>query len=848
MDDTSHQYQLYEAFHALKDTEFTGDVTDVKARLLDKLLAIETLSDRNATSAQLQQTSPLTAFPHYVAETLLNAGIRMQGGRNQSGILPGFALNIKGPNEHHSHQDVDPDPPPSTVLSLRLDHRGPLLFEFLARHFNCIIYEFTSVGTVDRFAPGDDKTPCFSMGFLRACDGIGTPVEYFVLGPARHAEPRPSSTPSPPAPFYDPQHPHPAILRHGKRARKGAKRDRELTEFDDSAAIELYASACRHRLDNFILAEADKIRKMSPKSNPKNRNAIMQDLKARLMTKPHTPDGVFMEYMELMQKELNNTEITRRMAEGKLGKGPVRIWRRVVSDDMEVQWKETVDGVVQGSDYQPKGKKAMGSAARNNVASSESKAMTPLVGSSSTTTPRPSGDMVDKASVDMDKDMDVDDGGESNFVDLGSKSDADEDDAGPSNGYQSFTMTLLQSLRPDLHEQHDEIAEILEAKQDIASDFASDVTLLGRKVVLEAGLQFKGRTDDGFLLSQIFPAGFQSRLPNVDLDTVRVPVAALDPELERLIETKDDTPRGKDVRSILSSVALSFLSVRHLGVHADEDNTSGNRSTSSPVDHTFWQDLSDSIRASSPSAPSPNIDTNSHPLTNFSKTTRAMLNDISSNFTNIWDGPLFDKIFHTFCNIILRLHLTPTKEEECRKREARQKQERDAKKEESTMKTSKSRKCWWKRLRSLQSDLAHCLRQPGSDKKAVRLNTITNALRGLAGSEPEILQLQLPGLEEQLEAMGRTSATTPVGDSLIDALCSRVEAEDQLCNFLLQEEQGAVEDRARDELKHASKPVDERVLRMGLCLLTDGASELWDTRYLVRTAYDKATQSPAAST
>ncbi|KAF9125037.1 hypothetical protein BGX30_000636, partial [Mortierella sp. GBA39] len=114
MDDTSHQYQLDEAFHALKDTEFTGDVADVKARLLDKQLAIETLSDRNATSAQLQQTSPLTAFPHYVAETLLNAGIRMQGGRNQSGILHGFALNIKGPNEHHSHQDVDPDPPPST--------------------------------------------------------------------------------------------------------------------------------------------------------------------------------------------------------------------------------------------------------------------------------------------------------------------------------------------------------------------------------------------------------------------------------------------------------------------------------------------------------------------------------------------------------------------------------------------------------------------------------------------------------------------------------------------------------------------------------------------------------------
>ncbi|KAF9111539.1 hypothetical protein BGX30_007572, partial [Mortierella sp. GBA39] len=132
------------------------------------------------------------------------------------------------------------------------------------------------------------------------------------------------------------------------------------------------------------------------------------------------------------------------------------------------------------------------------------------------------------------------------------------------------------------------------------------------------------------------------------------------------------------------------------------------------------------------------------------------------------------------------------------------------------MKTSKSRKCWWKRLRSLQSDLAHCLRQPGSDKKAVRLNTITNALRGLAGSEPEILHVQLPGLEEQLEAMGRTSATTPVGDSLIDALCSRVEAEDQHCNFLLQEEQGAVEDRARDELKHASNPVDERVLRMAM--------------------------------
>ncbi|KAG9060714.1 hypothetical protein KI688_006851 [Linnemannia hyalina] len=68
--------------------------------------------------------------------------------------------------------------------------------------------------------------------------------------------------------------------------------------------------------------------------------------------------------------------------------------------------------------------------------------------------------------------------------------------------------------------------------------------------------------------------------------------------------------------------------------------------------------------------------------------------------------------------------------------------------------------------------------------KAVRLNTIINALRGLAESEPEIRHVQLPGLEEQLEAMGRTSATTPVGDSLIDALRSRVEAKDQHAKML----------------------------------------------------------------
>ncbi|KAG9060716.1 hypothetical protein KI688_006850 [Linnemannia hyalina] len=179
---------------------------------------------------------------------------------------------------------------------------------------------------------------------------------------------------------------------------------------------------------------ADKVRKLSPKSNLKNRNATMQDLRARPMKKPQTPDGVFMEYMELIQKELSNIKITRKMAKVKVRKRPVRIWQRVVTW-RSVRRKETVDGVFHGSDYQPKGKKAMGSAARNNIASSESKAVAPLVGSSSTTTPRPSADMMDKASVGMDKCMDVDDGGESNVVDLDSKSDTDEDDADPRNGY-----------------------------------------------------------------------------------------------------------------------------------------------------------------------------------------------------------------------------------------------------------------------------------------------------------------------------------------------------------------------------------------------------------------------------
>ncbi|KAK3824058.1 MAG: hypothetical protein J3R72DRAFT_496988 [Linnemannia gamsii] len=211
MDDTLHRHQLDEPFHTVKDTEFTGDVTDVKAQLLENLLTTETLSDRNATSAQLQQTVPLTTFPHYVAETLLNAGIRTQGDRNQ---IPGEAFQP-------SHLRV--------YLSWAMD----------------------------KFAPGEDKAPRFSMGFLRACDRIGTIVEYFVSALLVIQIPVPPLR-LPLASFYDPQHSHCATLRYHSRTSNGTEQVRELTAFDDSAAIELYAPACRHQLDNFIHAEADK--------------------------------------------------------------------------------------------------------------------------------------------------------------------------------------------------------------------------------------------------------------------------------------------------------------------------------------------------------------------------------------------------------------------------------------------------------------------------------------------------------------------------------------------------------------------------------------------------------------
>ncbi|KAF9100425.1 hypothetical protein BGX30_009631, partial [Mortierella sp. GBA39] len=101
---------------------------------------------------------------------------------------------------------------------MRLDHRGPIFFQFLSDHYQAHVYEFSSLGKAKKYSPLSCSQTTKSIGFLKAADHVQTNIEYLVLGTAIHATPRPQ----PPeraslTAFMDTEHPTPATYREHRR-------------------------------------------------------------------------------------------------------------------------------------------------------------------------------------------------------------------------------------------------------------------------------------------------------------------------------------------------------------------------------------------------------------------------------------------------------------------------------------------------------------------------------------------------------------------------------------------------------------------------------------------------------
>lgn len=224
------------AFTQMEQENFNGHVTTAKNRLLDCYLTVQTLSDRNATTQRLETETPSTALAHYIAQTMLNAGISTK-------TRPSHLFTLKFANRtvpQHSSNRPPPDPPP---ITMRMDHRGPIFFQFLSDHYQAIVYEFSSLGKARKYSPRNCSKTTKSIGFLKAADHVQTNIEYLVLGITVHATPRlrPPQEVLPIA-FTDSEHPTPATHReHGRtHGGKGRKRDAEWIDLEEAVLISTY--------------------------------------------------------------------------------------------------------------------------------------------------------------------------------------------------------------------------------------------------------------------------------------------------------------------------------------------------------------------------------------------------------------------------------------------------------------------------------------------------------------------------------------------------------------------------------------------------------------------------------
>ncbi|KAK5827851.1 hypothetical protein F5H01DRAFT_103067 [Linnemannia elongata] len=599
------------AFTQMEQENFNGHVTTAKNRLLDCYLTVQTLSDRNATTQRLETETPSTALAHYIAQTMLNAGI-------SSKTRPSHLFTLKFANRtvpQHSSNRPPPDPPP---ITMRMDHRGPIFFQFLSDHYQATVYEFSSLGKARKYSPRNCSKTTKSIGFLKAADHVQTNIEYLVLGIAVHATPRlhPPQEALPIA-FTDSEHPTPATHReHGRtRGGKGRKRDAEWIDLEEAVLISTYEDHCKEFINTEVEKRASILQK---KLQANSHSQSIKDTELAVLTKTwleRTKSPInFQGFVASVKDEFGFPHVTEDTVRNKFRTGCVDVWKQVVQDHLQPRWGQVMENVVVGSQYVVNRGGRIRSAAVSHQSSSS--------GSSSGPTSifeKRTGQSETGAGY-MDKDEHQDNDGEE---------DNDDNEDG-SQQYRSVTVTLSQILRPDLQHELGHVVDALNSRQDTMTDLMSNAAVMGQKIILLAARQFDIENAKGFLLADLFPDGFQPRVSDVSLSTHQVPITPLDADVVRWIEQEDQSKEACDLRDIFSAEAFRFFIARNLGVNSGQQDKDGNDKLNFSEEHPFWQEVSDCLRKLSTKHPS--TPPKDHPLYGLKQTINAFTKDLAQDF------------------------------------------------------------------------------------------------------------------------------------------------------------------------------------------------------------------------
>ncbi|KAF9965940.1 hypothetical protein BGZ70_003732 [Mortierella alpina] len=297
--------------------------------------------------------------------------------------------------------------------------------------------------------------------------------------------------------------------------------------------------------------------------------------------------------------------------------------------------------------------------------------------------------------------------------------------------------TLRHILRQELVPEHDYITQRLDSCQVIVTEITTEMTIVAQKAaILIAGgslnnvVGFPEPLSAEFNIKTLLPANFPFRADvNPVVNAAPIPIG-MQERLENGSKSAS-TRTHYDLIRLFSPDCMRYLYTAFLGPRGSQNNT-GN--------HPLWDSLVTAIVDNS-DAP-----TLSSSPTGIACTIAEHMTQLSTALTNMWEGSIYDKSLDYALRILLRLHLAPNRELECKERV---KTAAQRKKEKAAKVKKLSRSSWQLRVRQLCDEVADLLSKGNSNEH--RFAAIRGRLHALQQEEPIPIVKSLPPLEQQLQ-------------------------------------------------------------------------------------------------
>ncbi|KAG0275395.1 hypothetical protein BGZ97_010304, partial [Linnemannia gamsii] len=212
---------------------------------------------------------------------------------------------------------------------------------------------------------------------------------------------------------------------------------------------------------------------------------------------------------------------------------------------------------------------------------------------------------------------------------------------------------------------------------------------------------------------RLFPSSFCPRVEGLDTELAVRPldktaVAILSPTSKEMSDQSNYQRNYKrDLKTIFSEHHFRYLQIRHCGPNMLQMM---DKTLHPTEDHPLWRDLSICIDADTVAAgilPR----TLDYDLSHLGQTINILMTEMSTSFTNMWQGPLYDKLLGYLLRILLRLHLAPEREAAYKERLKRLSERSKMLKEMRFDKSLSSPKAWKSKVRTLQNDLFQAVRR-----------------------------------------------------------------------------------------------------------------------------------------